>query len=273
MSKVGVTEAAAYGLELTKGQQEIMAGEHRFAIAPQVMPDPMCWVAEGARVPFWAHDGSCYAKQVLVPTIIEIAKDIDPADHELSLNRWQERDDGWDYFPTVAGWAVDMAALASDMSCEHQGYAPAGMLDLGCECDYHALSVVSPYTLIPVSEEDARVLLRQAYGDLLTGSWRPLLDIAELECGYGDGTFEEDQELANVIASGLDWDLSGGVHVPPHEMGYTIPGEPGVLKKKIVTQLKRTQRAFNRLLKDDAVNTAQQATMFAFPTDYPEEFE
>lgn len=282
-------EAEAYGLTLSRDQAEALHGERKLVLVGQVMPDPMPLVLEGSRVPFYAHKPNHDATRVVVPTVVELASP-DVVDESEWIDNGHYYQQGWDALPVMYGWAVDMSDIANGMDC---GCVAQG--DYSCGCEDRPLSVISPYSCVPVTEEQAKAITEAAGHDMPLGAWQALVEITAIENGiygddYGYEWFAQDydpdadpdeyktvenaereriQLLTAPAYDFLKWnpnDPNSHLHVPKDQMSFVVPEGADELVTKLQRNVlrhgKKLQQVFRR---SPRVEVAQMLNMFAYP--------
>ena len=235
MKRFDVADAAFFDFRLTEAQREMMDGQHRYALASQVMPMPVC-------CDLWQRalqvcDDNHYMNTAIVPTVVQLAA---PDDFAAALEEeaWLSRQSTFlsePLLPVVGGFAVNLAAVACGEDC---GCMEAGYLD--CGCHYELPQLFSPYALMPIGDDQAKELLRVIRNEMPGRAFSPLLRLAQLAnhgLEYCEGGSDDDPEwgspeysemvdyLFEQAISELGWDKSDHDHLEPQQVAYELPYE------------------------------------------------
>lgn len=291
MSEISVADAEAFGMKLNKDQRALLEGDHRFAMALQVMPDPMPWVCEGGYVPYYACDSDVMTAphgltQVAMPVVLDLqgARDeVDSGNAYVMNNHYTQR--SWDVLPTMYAFARDMAEIATGRDC---GCDPTDQ----CGCyDHPPVAVISPYACVPLTDEEAKQLHAAAARDLPTGAYPALAEISEAHCGCYDpvdileglgievgedfNPYGDPVEYAKLLELALEpayeqlqWDPDNGMaHTTPPMVSYQVPDELQAKVDRLRRAHKRYQNHVTALFKRDArARCAARMNAFAYPT-------
>lgn len=287
MSDISVKEAEHFGLRLDPDQREMYEGGHRFGLVLQTIPDPWCWVTQGCTHPVYActvpGPGEHPTYRVNVPTIIDFQGAAEAAllDDEWVHNQHYTQQ-GYNTLPMMHGFATDLARLAIGQDC---GCGPA----MQCGCWPHEITEISPYTVVPLNEEQAMEFYRAA--QLMQNNAFPAMcEIAEVESGMvsaidilgdpdDDALYQRLDEndpaaWAEVTERALapayefiGWDPSQELHLTQEQLSYPPPPDLEPLVERLEQLHRRQTRGIKRLFKRDArTRTAQTLGMFAYPT-------
>lgn len=280
-------EAEAYGISLTKGQKELLARQHKYALIGQHLPVPDCGCGH-ARCALGACTHDCEERRrILVPTVIELAPE--DAQQEMEINQtmrfeiskqWLGMDRQPEQLPRLYGWAVDMPTIAFGNDC---GCALTGVL--GCGCDDNEGIFFSPYGAIPLTEDQALAVLQAAHRDMPASPYWPLSELVELEnhgldyiddIEWNPDSTEEDIEaryeemrrpLVEAIG-GATADPGGHVHIDRRRFSYEIPDQALDPVTRMVGAEKRALASYKNVFRRSPHTLRAEARqVFAYPCE------